>query len=75
MSTASIEEVQARLPELLRDLGSGDEILIVAGGKPVGRLLPAPMPNGMPIAGRGKGKLVIHAEDDEHLRDFTEYMP
>jgi hypothetical protein len=25
--------------------------------------------------GSAKGKLIIHAEDDEHLKDFQEYMP
>ena len=24
---------------------------------------------------RAKGKLIVHAEDDEHLEDFKEYMP
>jgi hypothetical protein len=30
---------------------------------------------GRPVAGRGKGKLIIHEDDDEHLEDFVEYMP
>jgi len=25
--------------------------------------------------GSAKGKLIIHTEDDEHLKDFQEYMP
>jgi hypothetical protein len=28
-----------------------------------------------PVFGRGRGKLIILAEDDEHLKDFEEYMP
>ena len=28
-----------------------------------------------PIPGRGRGKLVIVSEDDEHLKDFEDYMP
>ena len=75
MQTATIEEVQAQLPELLKKIEPGDELLIVRAGKPVGRLLPPPLPAGTPVAGRGKGKLVIHAEDNEHLNDFAEYMP
>ena len=75
MQTATIEEVQAKLPELLRQLGGNQEIVILANGKPVGRLLSAPLPKGVPVRGRGKGKLTVHADDDEHLKDFAEYMP
>ena len=75
MQTATVEEVQAQLPEILERIEVGEEVVIVKGNKPVGRLLPPPMPKGTPVAGRGKGKLVIHADDDEHLRDFAEYMP
>jgi hypothetical protein len=28
-----------------------------------------------PVAGRAKGMLIINSEDDEHLKDFAEYMP
>jgi antitoxin (DNA-binding transcriptional repressor) of toxin-antitoxin stability system len=73
MPTATVEEVQARLPELLDQLGPGDELTIVANGNPVGRLLPAP-PKGVPVLGRGRGKLVRYTEDDEHLKDFEDYM-
>ena len=75
MQTATIDEVQARLPELLRQVGAGEEIVILSEGKPVGRLVAVPLPRGVPIPGRGKGKLIIHADDDEHLNDFAEYLP
>jgi antitoxin (DNA-binding transcriptional repressor) of toxin-antitoxin stability system len=75
MQTATVEEVQADLPEMLERIEVGREVLIVRAGKPVGRLLPPLLAPGVPIAGRGKGKLVIHGDDDEHLKDFAEYMP
>jgi len=75
MQTATEEEVQDHLPEFLDQIGAGQEVVIVRAGKPVGRLLPPHLPKGVPIAGRGKGKLVIHSEDDDHLKDFEEYMP
>jgi hypothetical protein len=28
-----------------------------------------------PVPGRGKGMLTIVSEDDEHLKDWAEYMP
>jgi hypothetical protein len=27
------------------------------------------------VPGRGRGKVVVVSDDDEHLRDFAEYMP
>jgi antitoxin (DNA-binding transcriptional repressor) of toxin-antitoxin stability system len=76
MQTATVEEVQARLPELVHQIEAGEEVLIVREGKPVAKLVaPPPMPMGVPIPGRGKGKLTIHSDDDEHLKDFAEYMP
>jgi len=73
MSTATVQEVQAHLPELLKKLGAGEEVVIVDQGKPVGRLIPE-LPKGKFILGRGKGKLIKYIEDDEHLKDFEEYM-
>lgn len=75
MQTATVQEVQARLPALLEQLGDEDEVVIVDDGKAVGRLLPASSRKGIPIYGRGKGKVISHVEDDEHLKDWAEYMP
>ena len=75
MQTVTEEQVQDHLPEFLDQMVPGQEVVIVRAGKPVGRLLPPPLQKGVPIAGRGKGKLVIHSEDDDHLKDFAEYMP
>jgi antitoxin (DNA-binding transcriptional repressor) of toxin-antitoxin stability system len=75
MQTATVEEVQARLPELLRQLDSAGEVIIVSEGKPIGRLLPPSLPKGVPMYGRGKGKVISYVDDDEHLKDWAEYMP
>ncbi len=72
MQTATVEDVQAHLPEILDKLAPGEEIVITRGGKPVGKLV-SELPWGVPIAGRAKGMLIINAEDDEHLKDFAEY--
>jgi antitoxin (DNA-binding transcriptional repressor) of toxin-antitoxin stability system len=40
MHTATMEEVQSHLPELLDKLTPGDEVVITRGGKPVARLTP-----------------------------------
>jgi hypothetical protein len=36
---------------------------------------PSDRPKGIPVAGRGKGMLLVNSEDDEHLKDFAEYQP
>lgn len=38
MHTATMEEVQSHLPELLDKLTPGDEVVITRGGRPVARL-------------------------------------
>jgi prevent-host-death family protein len=75
MQTATVEEVQACLPELLNKVAEGQEVVITRNGTPVGRLMPPTLPKGVPIPGRGKGKLIIYSDDDDHLKDFEEYMP
>jgi antitoxin (DNA-binding transcriptional repressor) of toxin-antitoxin stability system len=73
MQTATVEDVQARLPAILETLRPGEEVVITREGKPVAKLV-SDFPWGVPIPGRAKGMLVINAEDDEHLKDFAEYM-
>lgn len=74
MSTATIEEVQSHLPELLEKLASGESVIITRDGKPIARLTPetAPQPR---VLGRGQGKVVFYDhEDKSHLEDFKEYL-
>ena len=75
MSTLTIDEVQSRLPEIIAALHPGEELIITRGGTPVARLLAPELPKGVPIYGRGKDMLVTYIDDDEHLKDFAEYMP
>lgn len=75
MSSVTIEEAQANLPQLLASLAAGQAIQIVDRGRPIARLIgedTAPRPPRQP--GSVVGQLFIVAEDEEHLRDFAEYM-
>ncbi len=74
MPTLTIDEVQSRLPQIIDALAPGEELVITRGDKPVARLT-GELPKGMPIYGRGKGKMNLNMDDDEHLKDFAEYMP
>jgi len=75
MQAATLEEVQSNLPELLEELSTKGELIITREGKPIGRLLPPELPKGVPIYGRGKGMVIQMIDDEEHLKDFAEYMP
>jgi prevent-host-death family protein len=75
MTMLSLAEAQARLPELIRGLAPGDEVLITENSQPVAKVVGVPAEKPRPIPGRAKGMLTILKEDDEHLKDFEEYMP
>ncbi|MFN0052692.1 MAG: type II toxin-antitoxin system Phd/YefM family antitoxin [Planctomycetales bacterium] len=75
MTTITIEEAQARLPELIDHLAAGDELIITRNHQPVARLLAEESPARKPRKpGSAKGMLTILVEDEEHLRGFEEYM-
>ncbi len=75
MSTITIEEAQAKLTELIDQLAPGEEVIITRNKQPVAKLVGQQLPVRKPRRpGSAKGKLVILAEDDEHLEDFKDYM-
>jgi prevent-host-death family protein len=76
MSTVTIEEAQAKLAEIIDHLVPGEELIITRDNQPVAKLVGQQQPVRKPRQpGSAKGKLVILADDDEHLEDFKEYMP
>jgi antitoxin (DNA-binding transcriptional repressor) of toxin-antitoxin stability system len=75
MPTVTVEEAQAKLPELIDQLGSGEEIVITRNARPVARLVRQPSEIPHPVFGRGRGKVIIVSEDEDHLKGFEEYMP
>ena len=74
--TVTLEEAQARLLELIAKAAQGELVVITSDGKAVAHLVAiAPAePKPKPQFGRSKGMLTILAEDDEHLKDFADYM-
>jgi antitoxin (DNA-binding transcriptional repressor) of toxin-antitoxin stability system len=75
VSTVTLEEVQAHLAELIDELGPGEELVIVRNAVPVAKMVSLTYDRPRPVPGRGRGKVVVVSDDDEHLRDFAEYMP
>ena len=77
MSTLTIADVQARLPELVDQLLSGEEVLITRDGRAVARLMSADrkITKQPRLLGRMSGSVVSMAPDfDLPLDDFKEYM-
>jgi len=76
VSTITIQEAQARLTELIRQLNPGDEVVITEGDRPVARLTTAPLPEPRPRRlGTLRGTVLRMAPDfDEPLDDFRESM-
>jgi len=74
MPTVTVEDAQARLPDLIAGLRPGESVVITRGPTPVARLTAEEPPRVPRVPGSAKGVLVVVAEDDDHLRDFEEYM-
>ena len=74
----TIQEAQAELPDLIHNLMRADEVVITENNQPVAKLmseLPKLKPGLRPPPGLGKGCMTVVSGDDEHLKDFAEYMP
>jgi antitoxin (DNA-binding transcriptional repressor) of toxin-antitoxin stability system len=75
MQKIKLEDAQSHLAEIIESLAPGEEVVIMCGDRPVAKLPGMPGEEPRPVPGRGRGMLTIIAEDDEHLKDFAEYMP
>ena len=76
MSSVTIEEAQAKLSDLIHKLGPGEEVLITEDNRPVAKLISERTAvRQRPQPGLCKGMITIVADDNEHLKDFEEYMP
>jgi antitoxin (DNA-binding transcriptional repressor) of toxin-antitoxin stability system len=75
MSTSiTIEEAQAKLPELIAQLTPGEDVVITQNAQPVAELHRIIIEKPRPRFGSCQGMLTTVTEDKEHLEDFKEYM-
>ncbi len=76
-ATITLEEAQAHLKELIGRLAPGEEVVITEDNNPVAKLVGQASRNSRlrPPPGLGKGMITILSDDDDHLKDFAEYMP
>jgi antitoxin (DNA-binding transcriptional repressor) of toxin-antitoxin stability system len=70
-----IEQAGAKLVELVGNLKPGDEIVLTEHDQPIARIVPSQSRRLPRKPGSCKGMLIIQHEDEEHLKDFGEYMP
>ena len=73
--TVTLEEAKIRLGDLIAKVATGESVVITDHEKPVAQLVPPAPAKPQPQFGSCRGMLTIVAEDDEHLKDFEEYMP
>lgn len=72
--TVSVEQAQLSLGELIEKTSRGEKVVITRDQKPVAELIAVAATTPRPRFGSCKGMLTIISEDDEHLKDFDEYM-
>ena len=74
--TLTLEEAQTQLLDVVHRLHTGEEVVITEGDQVVARIVGENRPlRQRPGPGLCKGMITIVSEDDEHLKDFAEYMP
>lgn len=71
----SIEQAQQSLSALIDQLRPDQKVIITRNEQPVAQLVPITVGKPKPVFGSSKGMATIVADDDEHLRDFEDYMP
>ena len=75
MTAVTLEEAQAKLPELIDQLQPGEELTITAEGKPVAQVKKAQRTSWPCEAGTAKDRPLWMAPDfNAPLDDFKEYM-
>ena len=75
MTTVTLEEAQAKLPELLDRLAPGEELTITTDGQPVAQVKKAERTSWPCEAGTAKDRAFWMAPDfDAPLDDVKEYM-
>ena len=72
--TISVERAQASLKDLIERTSQGETVIITQDENPVAELRAVGTVKPAPIFGSCKGMITIVADDEEHLRDFAEYM-
>ena len=75
MTSLSIQEAQAQLPELVRKVAEGEEVVLLDEDQPVARLIAAVPAQDRPKRGSAKDLILFMSDDfDAPLDEFKGYM-
>ena len=76
MTSITLQEAQATLPDLVHRLKQGEEVVLTENNLPVAKLVATTsQPRPVPKLGTQRGSVLYMAPDfDAPLEDFKEYM-
>lgn len=74
MSTVTLQDAQARLPEILQQLQPGEELIILDEGRPLAQIKKTERTSWPCKAGSAAGRIRMTPDFDEPLEEFREYM-
>jgi antitoxin (DNA-binding transcriptional repressor) of toxin-antitoxin stability system len=73
VETFNIHEAKAQFSRILRQIEKGEEVLIARDGTVIARIIPERRPLRFGV-GRDAGRAKVHANFDEPLEEFVEYL-
>ncbi|HEU0015761.1 MAG TPA: type II toxin-antitoxin system prevent-host-death family antitoxin, partial [Longimicrobium sp.] len=69
-----LDQAQARLPELVRQVSRGEDVILTEDGEPVAKIIPFRRAQGPREFGSAKGLIHMADDFDAPLEDFRDYM-
>lgn len=70
-----LEQAEADLEKLVREVGAGAEVLITRNGQPIARLVAVTaMATSDRVPGSARGLFTVPDDFDEPLEDFRDYV-
>ena len=75
MHEVDLKEAQTRLPELIDEAASGEEVVITRGDGASFKIVPLVEQEPRPTFGSAKGLIKMGDDFDEPLEEFDAYMP
>lgn len=75
MRKVKLDEAQRRLPELIEEAASGEDIVISRGDGASFRLVPVPKPEPHPVFGSARGLIEMADDFDAPVEGFESYAP
>ena len=75
MHTVGLQEAAGRLAELIDEVASGEEVVIMREDGATFKIIPVALTSPSPKFGSAKGRVKMTEDFDEPLEDFQAYAP